>query len=93
MCDFDNACIVPVNLVCYGIMRAQEVDEIGERTARNRRAAPARNAYNTATYHTIAFRLRRDGGDGVTAEQIKAAAQAAGQSVNAWIIEAIKDRL
>lgn len=26
-------------------------------------------------------------------EQIKAAAQAAGQSVNAWIIEAIRDRL
>lgn len=66
---------------------------MGERTARNRRTAPARNAYNAATYHTIAFRLRRDGGDGVTAEQIKAAAQAAGQSVNAWIIEAIRDRL
>ena len=33
------------------------------------------------------------GQDGFTYEQIKAAADAGGQSVNAWIIEAIKDKL
>ena len=31
--------------------------------------------------------------DGFTYEQIKAAADASGQSVNSWIIEAIKDKL
>lgn len=31
--------------------------------------------------------------DGFTYEQIKAAADASGQSVNAWIIEAIRDKL
>lgn len=31
--------------------------------------------------------------DGFTYEQIKAAAAAAGESVNAWIIEAIRDKL
>ena len=31
--------------------------------------------------------------DGFTKEQIKAAADASGQSVNSWIIEAIKDKL
>ena len=31
--------------------------------------------------------------DGATLAQIRAAAAAAGQSVNAWIIEAIRDKL
>lgn len=66
---------------------------MGDRTARNRRTAPARNLRNALTYDNITFRVRRDGSDGMSREQIKAAAQAAGQSVNAWIIEAIRDRL
>ena len=48
--------------------------------------------YNRKTYDAITFRLKRDGSDGVTREQIQAAA-AAGQSVNAWIIDAIRDKL
>ena len=50
-----------------------------------------------ARYHDkldrVVFRLHKDGSDGFTKEQIKAAADASGQSVNAWIIEAIKDKL
>ena len=49
--------------------------------------------YEKKTYDLISFRLKRDGSDGITREQIKAAAEAAGQSINAWIIDAIKDKL
>lgn len=66
---------------------------MGDRTERNRRTAPARNLYNARTYDSITFRVRQDGGDGISRDQIKAAAQQAGQSVNAWIIEAIRDKL
>ena len=66
---------------------------MGDRTERNRRTAPARNRYNAQTYKTIAFQLRQDGGDGITADTIKTAAEAAGMSVNTWIIQAIKDKL
>ena len=50
-----------------------------------------------ARYHDklerVVFRLHKDGSDGLTKEDIEQAAQQAGQSVNQWIIEAIKDRL
>jgi predicted HicB family RNase H-like nuclease len=41
----------------------------------------------------VVFRLHKDGSDGVTKQQIEARAAAAGQSVNAWIIDAIKDKI
>ena len=66
---------------------------MGDRTERNRRTAPARNLYNARTYDNITFRVRQDGSDGVSRDQIRAAAQQAGQSVNSWIIEAIRDKL
>ena len=50
-----------------------------------------------ARYHDklerVVFRLHKDGTDGITKEQIEAAAAESGQSVNAWIIDAIKDKL
>jgi len=49
--------------------------------------------YNRKTYDAITFRIKRDGSDGVTREQIQAAADAAGQSVNQWIIDAVKEKL
>lgn len=66
---------------------------MGDRTERNRRVADTRNKYNARTYDNITFRVKLDGSDGVSREAIKAAADAGGQSVNAWIIEAIKDKL
>ena len=67
---------------------------MGDRTERNRRVADTRNKYNARTYDNITFRVKLDGSDGVSREAIKAAADAAGcQSVNAWIIEVIKDKL
>jgi predicted HicB family RNase H-like nuclease len=62
---------------------------VGDRTERNRRTAPARNRYN----EPVTFRLRRDGSDGISRAQITAAAEAAGQSVNAWIVDAIKQAI
>lgn len=66
---------------------------MGDRTERNRRVADTRNKYNARTYDNITFRVKLDGSDGVSREAIKAAADAGGQSVNAWIIEAIRDKL
>lgn len=64
-----------------------------DKATRNRQNRPAKNRYNAKTYKTIAFRLRQDGSDGITVDAIKAAAAAAGISVNAWIVEAIRDKL
>ena len=66
---------------------------MGDRTERNRRTAPARNRYNAETYEPITIRLRRDGSDGITKAQIATAADACGQSGNAWIVDAIKQAL
>ena len=66
---------------------------MGDRTERNRRTKEARNKYNATTYDSITFRVKLDGSDGVSREGIAASAAASGQSVNAWIIEAIKDKL
>ena len=60
------------------------------RAERNRQKAPAKNRYNAKTYKTIAFRLRQDGSDGINADIIKQAAEAAGMSVNAWIIQTMR---
>lgn len=64
-----------------------------DKAARNRSNAASRNRYNAKAYQPVTFRIRQDGSDGITAETIKAAAEAAGMSVNAWIIEAIRDKL
>lgn len=60
---------------------------------RNRQNAASRNRYRAKAYDLISFRVRRDSEDGVDREAIKQAAEAAGMSVNAWIIQAIKDKL
>lgn len=49
--------------------------------------------YEAKTYSKLLIRIRQDGTDGITKDQIDAAAKASGQSVNAWIIDAIKDKL
>lgn len=64
-----------------------------DKATRNRQNAPSRARYEAKAYQKITFRIRKDSADGVTKDQIDAAAEAAGQSVNAWIIDAIKDKL
>lgn len=62
-------------------------------TWRGHVSSEVKTAYNKRNYQAITFRVKIDGGDGVTKEQIQAAADANGQSVNQWIIEAIRDKL
>ena len=52
-----------------------------------------KTAYNKRNYQAITFRVKLDGTDGVTKETITKAAERDGMSVNAWIIEAIRDKL
>lgn len=52
-----------------------------------------KSRYEAKTYNKILIRVRQDGADGFTADQIRAAAEAAGMSLNAWIVEAIRDKL
>ncbi|MBQ5928036.1 MAG: hypothetical protein IIW96_02545 [Oscillibacter sp.] len=52
-----------------------------------------KTAYNKRNYQAITFRVKLDGSDGVTKETISQAAERDGMSVNAWIIEAIRDKL
>ena len=49
--------------------------------------------YEAKTYSKLLLRVRQDGADGLTVDQIKQAADRDNMSVNAWIIEAIKDKL
>ena len=66
---------------------------MGDRTERNRRTAPARNAYIAGTYQAVTFRLRKDGSDGMIKDDISRAAERDGLGVNAWILEAIRERM
>lgn len=52
-----------------------------------------KTAYNKKTYQAITFRIKRDGADGFTKEQMEAAADASGMSINAWILDAIRDKI
>ena len=60
---------------------------------RNRQNAPSRNRYNAKSYDTVLLRIRKDGADQVTREQLYAAAAAAGMSVNAWVLDLIRREL
>ena len=51
------------------------------------------NARYHGKFDRVFFRLAKDGSDGLTPDMIKEAAAAKGQSVNAYIIEAIKQRM
>lgn len=56
-------------------------------------AKRAGNARHHEKLERVVFRLHKDGSDGITKQQIEAAAAAAGISANQWLIEAVKDKL
>ena len=65
-----------------------------QKQRRNRQNAASRAKYEKSAYKKYSFRVRVDGGeDEITPEKIEAAAAAAGQSVNQWVLEAIMDKL
>ena len=64
-----------------------------DKSIRNAQNRPARERYEAKTYRRYTIRVRQDGGDGFTPDQLEDAAKRAGQSVNAWIIDAIRDKI
>ena len=64
-----------------------------EKAKRNRQNAASRARYNAKTYDNILLRVKLDGSDGITRETIKAAADAAGESLNAYVLHAIQSRM
>ena len=63
-----------------------------DKTTRNRQNAASRARYEAKAYRKLTIRMRTDGADGILIDDIRAAAAADGQSVNAWIIGAIAAR-
>ena len=64
-----------------------------DKTTRNRQNAASRARYEAKAYRKYTIRVRTDGADGILIDDIRAAAAADGQSVNAWIIGAIAARM
>lgn len=64
-----------------------------DKTTRNRQNAASRARYEAKAYRKLTIRMRTDGADGILIDDIRAAAAADGQSVNAWVIGAIKGRI
>lgn len=61
-----------------------------QKKKRNRQNAASRQRYEAKAYNKVSFRIRQDGTDGLTADQIREAAELSGMSVNAWIIHTLK---
>ena len=61
-------------------------------TAKARRAA-SRYRYEAKAYRKFLLRVRRDGRDGFTFEQVERAAKRDGLSVNQWLLDAIRESL
>ena len=51
------------------------------------------NARHLEKLERITFWLHKDGSDEITKDQIRHAAEQCGQSVNAWILDAIRDKI
>ena len=53
----------------------------------------ATNKYNSKSYDALTIRIRKDGGDEITAEEVKTAADSAGESLNSFILQPIRERM
>lgn len=61
-----------------------------DKKERNKQNAPARKKYEAKTYDKIYIRLRKDE---LSGEDLKKVAERAGESVNAYIVRAIRERM
>lgn len=61
-----------------------------DKATKNRQNAASRARYEAKAYDKVYIRLRKDD---LNAEAIKAAAEQAGESVNAYIVRAIRERM
>ncbi len=64
-----------------------------DKATRNKQNAPSRARYEAKAYRKYTIRARTDGGDGFTPDQMEQAAAVSGQSVNAWILTAIRQQI
>ena len=87
--------MVPHFPLCYDIMNRKQAitGTLGGCIFMSTDAKRAGNMRYHEKLERVVYRLHKDGSDGFTKDQVEAAAAAAGQSVNAWIIEAIRDKL
>lgn len=60
---------------------------------RNKSNRPSVNRYNAKTYASITFRVKKDGSDGFNADDLRNAAERDGMSLNAWIIDLIRENI
>ena len=61
-----------------------------DKKAINRQNAASRARYEAKAYDKLMLRLRKDG---LSADHVRACADAAGESVNAYIVRAIRERM
>lgn len=64
-----------------------------EKKRRNKSNAASIAKYNAKSYDRLGLRVRKDGADGFTRDDLEAAAKADGQSVNSYILEAIREKM
>lgn len=64
-----------------------------QKQKQNRQNAQSRARYEAKAYDKMLLRIRKDGKDGVTADDIRAAAEASGKKLNVWILDAIKSKI
>lgn len=53
----------------------------------------ATSKYNSKNYDTLTIRIRKDGRDEITAEEVKLAADSSGESLNSFILQSIRERM
>lgn len=51
------------------------------------------NKYNAKTYDAMNARVKKDGSDGFTIDEVRSAAESAGESLNTFILNAVRERL
>lgn len=64
-----------------------------DKATRNRQNAPSRARYEAKSYRKYTIRVRHDAADGLSPDDLESAASAANQSVNAYINQAIQERI
>ena len=64
-----------------------------DKATRNRQNAPSRARYEAKAYRKYTIRVRQDAADGFSPDDLELAASAANQSVNAYINQAIQERI
>lgn len=52
-----------------------------------------KNKYNAKTYDNTYLRIRKDGTDGILLDDVRAAAEAEGKSLNTYLLEAVKEKM